>query len=165
MGHSFTTNFACLQIGTFISAHGCWIYAKRATENDEADTFFNRDFGEELPATSTGSNRNTKSSKFHNVYEWVDNEQNAGFWGYLMQIAYQVCLLTASNYHKYFLSRSYHFTIHQHVSTIKEASSSTTNYILVFILRNLFASLSCQSYGTFYCNFIFSSVHLIKFCE
>ncbi|CAL9078991.1 unnamed protein product [Musa textilis] len=76
-------------IGTFVSAHGCWIYAKHATENDEADAFFKRDFGEELPATSTGSNRNRNSSKFHNVYEWVDDEQKAGSWGYLMQIAYQ----------------------------------------------------------------------------
>ncbi|RZS14689.1 hypothetical protein BHM03_00046410 [Ensete ventricosum] len=88
-GHSFTANLACLQIGTFISAHGWWIYAKHATENDEADTFFKRDFGEELPATSTGSNQNRKSSKLRNVCEWVDNEQKAGFWGYLMQIAYQ----------------------------------------------------------------------------
>ncbi|RWW16496.1 hypothetical protein GW17_00019621 [Ensete ventricosum] len=89
-GHSFTANLACLQIGTFISAHGWWIYAKHATENDEADTFFKRDFGEELPATSTVSNQNRKSSKFRNVCEWVDNEQKAGFWGYLMQIAYQL---------------------------------------------------------------------------
>ncbi|CAL9206144.1 unnamed protein product [Musa hybrid cultivar] len=76
-------------IATCMSAHGCWIYAKHAKENDEANAFFKRDFGEDLHATLTGTNRNRKASKSHSFCEHDNKEQKFGFWGYLMQIAYQ----------------------------------------------------------------------------
>ncbi|URD84715.1 hypothetical protein MUK42_24210 [Musa troglodytarum] len=80
----------CPMIATCMSAHGCWIYAKHAKENDEANAFFKRDFGEDLHATLTGTNRNRKASKSHSFCEHGDKEQHSGFWGYLMQIAYQL---------------------------------------------------------------------------
>ncbi|URD84724.1 hypothetical protein MUK42_24210 [Musa troglodytarum] len=82
--------FGSLLIATCMSAHGCWIYAKHAKENDEANAFFKRDFGEDLHATLTGTNRNRKASKSHSFCEHGDKEQHSGFWGYLMQIAYQL---------------------------------------------------------------------------
>lgn len=70
-----------------ISAHGCWIYAKRARENDEVEAFLRRDVAEDIPVTLTGSNRNRETCKLQSYY---DHEKKAGFWGYLMQITYQV---------------------------------------------------------------------------
>ncbi|WOL15796.1 hypothetical protein Cni_G24577 [Canna indica] len=76
-------------IATVMSAHGCWIYIKRASENDEENAFLKRDVAEDISATLAGTYRNKKASKSHSFIEQGDYEQKAGFWGCLMQIAYQ----------------------------------------------------------------------------
>ncbi|XP_038988515.1 uncharacterized protein LOC120103923 isoform X2 [Phoenix dactylifera] len=76
-------------IATSISAHGCWIYSKRVTEIEEADECIKRDCEENRPAMNSGPNRNRKTIKLQSYYEQGENEQKAGFWGYIMQVTYQ----------------------------------------------------------------------------
>lgn len=53
-----------------------------------------RDFEANLPETSTIQKHDNGSAiKLENYHEQGENEQIAGFWGYKMQIIYQVSLL------------------------------------------------------------------------
>ena len=134
--YSFIIKLASIQIATCMSAHGCWIYAKHAKENDEANAFFKRDFGEDLHATLTGTNRNRKASKSHSFCEHDDKEQKFGFWGYLMQIAYQVS----------FSSFKLSLCIIRNQSTVFSCFDDFPIFLQIIFLcsfwRNLFASFS-----------------------
>ncbi|XP_042395557.1 uncharacterized protein LOC121985908 isoform X1 [Zingiber officinale] len=76
-------------IASVISAYGCWMYGKRATENDEANAFLKEDVVVDIPVTLNATNRNKNASKSRSNYEHGYYQQKAGFWGYLMLIAYQ----------------------------------------------------------------------------
>ncbi|XP_042390829.1 uncharacterized protein LOC121982038 isoform X2 [Zingiber officinale] len=76
-------------IASVISAYGCWMYGKCATENDEANAFLKEDVVVDIPVTLNATNRNKNASKSRSNYEHGYCQQKAGFWGYLMLIAYQ----------------------------------------------------------------------------
>ncbi|XP_010941491.2 uncharacterized protein [Elaeis guineensis] len=86
---TFTLVIIYFLIATSISAHGCWIYSKHVTEIEEADGFIKRDCEENMPAMNFGPKRNRKAIKLQRYYEQGENEQKAGFWGYIMQVTYQ----------------------------------------------------------------------------
>ena len=72
-----------------ISAHGCWMHSKEhaAQDEDEANGFIKREFQENNHATLTYRTNHLKEM----------NEKRAGFWGYAMQVIYQVSLSETSN--------------------------------------------------------------------
>ncbi|XP_042422220.1 uncharacterized protein LOC122009964 [Zingiber officinale] len=76
-------------IASVISAHGCWMYGKCATENDEVNAFLKGDVAVDIPVTLYGTDRNKNVSKSHSYYEQGYYQQKTGFMGYLMLIAYQ----------------------------------------------------------------------------
>ncbi|KAG6532157.1 hypothetical protein ZIOFF_005995 [Zingiber officinale] len=71
-------------IASVISAYGCWMYGKCATENDEANAFLKEDVVVDIPVTLNATNRNKNASKSRSNYEHGYCQQKAGFWGYLM---------------------------------------------------------------------------------
>ncbi|KAG6483706.1 hypothetical protein ZIOFF_060358 [Zingiber officinale] len=77
------------RIASVISAHGCWMYGKCATENDEVNAFLKGDVAVDIPVTLYGTDRNKNVSKSHSYYEQGYYQQKTGFMGYLMLIAYQ----------------------------------------------------------------------------
>ncbi|KAG6487666.1 hypothetical protein ZIOFF_056257 [Zingiber officinale] len=79
----------CPSIASVISAHGCWMYGKCATENDEVNAFLKGDVAVDIPVTLYGTDRNKNVSKSHSYYEQGYYQQKTGFMGYLMLIAYQ----------------------------------------------------------------------------
>ncbi|XP_073014342.1 uncharacterized protein [Typha latifolia] len=78
-------------IGTFISAHGCWVYSKQIVgENGETNLFLNGDVEQNNPPTLVSRENKIKAAiRLRSHYERIQNEKMAGFWGYLMQIIYQ----------------------------------------------------------------------------
>jgi hypothetical protein len=70
-----------MQLGTTVSAYGCWKVLNKPPplQNGEMTEFLRRDL-------------ETKGSifRFQSRYTEEEFEQTAGFWGYLMQITYQV---------------------------------------------------------------------------
>lgn len=87
---TFTLVIIYFAIGTVISAHGCWKHLKRCSvENEEANGFLRREF--------KGNDHATLNFRTNNVIRLQDRivkevkEKRAGFWGYTMQIIYQIC--------------------------------------------------------------------------
>ncbi|XP_073113688.1 uncharacterized protein [Elaeis guineensis] len=78
-------------IATLISAHGCWIYSKQqSTEDEEASGFLKSEFEQDRHATLTfRKNKNTDVIRLKSHHEQEVTEKRAGFWGYAMQIVYQ----------------------------------------------------------------------------
>lgn len=78
-------------IGTFISAHGCWVYSKQIVgENGETNLFLNGDVEQNNPPTLVSRENKIKAAiRLRSHYERIQSEKMAGFWGYLMQIIYQ----------------------------------------------------------------------------
>lgn len=74
-----------MQIGTFISAHGCWVYyrQKRRQGVEEGNRFltFNRDDNVDNHVALVTADNNSGGKL---------EEKRAGTWGYCMQIIYQV---------------------------------------------------------------------------
>lgn len=81
-----------LQIGTVISAHGCWIYSRtRITESEEANGFLKGDLGNNnAPTLTVQAERDREDTSLPNRCDGKLHEKRAGFWGYVMQIIYQV---------------------------------------------------------------------------
>lgn len=79
-----------MQLGTTVSAYGCWkILNKPPLQNGEMAGVLRRDLEESLLITN---GKETKGSfRLLSRYVEEDFNQRAGFWGYLMQITYQVC--------------------------------------------------------------------------
>ncbi|KAK4775540.1 hypothetical protein SAY87_023501 [Trapa incisa] len=78
-------------LGSILSAYGCWVYAAKPTSgNMSVDEFLRRDL-ENTTYTSIDTYRgqNFQITKPRSQYTEEDILQRAGFWGYLMQIAYQ----------------------------------------------------------------------------
>jgi len=81
-------------LGTIISAHGCWQYInKPPLQNEEVDLFLRRDLEESMPTNPIAcKDKETKASiSLYSQYVEEEFKQIVGFWGYLMQITYQVC--------------------------------------------------------------------------
>ncbi|XP_020086533.1 uncharacterized protein LOC109708965 isoform X1 [Ananas comosus] len=84
--------YVFLQIASVISAHGCWVYSKQhTTENDEANGFLNDDPEENPGDRISRPNKNDDQDqiRFSSHHGRLLYEERAGFWGYLMQIIYQ----------------------------------------------------------------------------
>lgn len=78
-----------------ISAHGCWMHLKTGAEEDEkASGFLRKEFQKQDNATLNFRTSNAFSVQDSNVKEV--KEKKAGFWGYTMQIIYQVRFSIAS---------------------------------------------------------------------
>ncbi|XP_059659249.1 uncharacterized protein LOC132306067 isoform X2 [Cornus florida] len=83
-------------IGTVVSAHGCVLYyysRKPPSDNGERGEFLKMDVGESIStnaATSRGKNFRGSIKLQSHYYDEEEMRQRAGFWGYLMQTAYQL---------------------------------------------------------------------------
>lgn len=90
-----------MQLGTIISAHGCWQYLKKAPlENGEMAEFLRRDLEESVPTSSISYKEKEIKGSIRLQHQYVEEEfiQRVGFWGYLMQITYQVGQTLDSNF-------------------------------------------------------------------
>ncbi|KAK3034664.1 hypothetical protein RJ639_033619 [Escallonia herrerae] len=82
-------------IGTIVSAHGCVLYYTRKLpyENGVREEFPKRDLEENISSDAVTSKvkecRGTIKLQSHYNQEAI--RERAGFWGYLMQTAYQTC--------------------------------------------------------------------------
>ncbi|PKI76877.1 uncharacterized protein LOC116214062 [Punica granatum] len=79
-------------LGTIVSAHGCWLHSTRksSSENRVGNGFPRRDLEESVPITSNNIQEpETNGTKSRNGYSEEEFLHRAGFWGYLMQVAYQ----------------------------------------------------------------------------
>lgn len=82
-----------MQLGTTVSAHGCLQFLKKPPlENGEMDEFLRRNLEESMSTNSIAyKEKETKGSiRLQSRYVEEGFKQRAGFWGYLMQITYQV---------------------------------------------------------------------------
>jgi len=82
-----------MQLGTIISAHGCWQYInKPPLENEEMDFFLKRDLEESIPTNPIAYKEKEMKDSIMLQSQYVEEEfkQRVGFWGYVMQITYQV---------------------------------------------------------------------------
>ncbi|KAF9688205.1 hypothetical protein SADUNF_Sadunf02G0172900 [Salix dunnii] len=81
-------------LGTVMSAYGCWVSFKQpaVSEHGEKSVFLKRDVEEDGTATSITYKENksegTVKLRSHCAEEAI--RERAGFWGYLMQIIYQL---------------------------------------------------------------------------
>lgn len=76
-----------MQIGTVVSARGCWIYSRRPfSQSGERDKFLKKE-SEDRKHTMTSISEEKQAK----------NEQHAGYWEHLMQMIYQV---TLSDFHR-----------------------------------------------------------------
>ncbi|KAJ6955787.1 hypothetical protein NC652_007025 [Populus alba x Populus x berolinensis] len=81
-------------LGTVMSAYGCWVSLKQpaVSEHGENSVFLKRDVEEDGTTTSTTykekKSGGTIKLRSHCAEEAI--RERAGFWGYLMQIIYQV---------------------------------------------------------------------------
>lgn len=73
------------QLGTIVSAHGCWrCFNKPLIHNGAKAEFLRRDVEETMSTNLIASN------KLESQYVEEDFQQRAGFWGFVMQTIYQV---------------------------------------------------------------------------
>ncbi|XP_041022132.1 uncharacterized protein LOC121263350 isoform X2 [Juglans microcarpa x Juglans regia] len=81
-------------LGTIVSGYGCWLSSQTPlSENGTRDEFLRRDF-EESGTTNSISYREKViegTIKLQSHYAEEEFQRRAGFWGYLMQVAYQTC--------------------------------------------------------------------------
>lgn len=85
----------CKQLGTVVSAYGCWQLFnndKPHVENGARAEILKRDTEEALCTSLIAyQEKETKVSiKLQSRYAEEELQQRAGFWGYLMQTTYQV---------------------------------------------------------------------------
>ncbi|KAG6748354.1 hypothetical protein POTOM_048273 [Populus tomentosa] len=91
---TFTLALIYFALGTVISAYGCFVSLEKpaASENGENPVFLEGDVEENGTATSKTykekQSRSTVRLQRHRAEEAI--RERAGFWGYLMQIIYQV---------------------------------------------------------------------------
>lgn len=99
-----------MQLGSILSAYGCWVYAGKPTSMDRSVDECLRRGLEDTAYTSINTYRDKafKNIKLRSQYTEEDILQRAGFWGYLMQIAYQVSLsvITGPNLLNFFKTSS-----------------------------------------------------------
>eukprot|EP00262_Sarcandra_glabra_P013427 TRINITY_DN3715_c0_g1_i2.p1 TRINITY_DN3715_c0_g1~~TRINITY_DN3715_c0_g1_i2.p1 ORF type:complete len:342 (-),score=12.44 TRINITY_DN3715_c0_g1_i2:264-1289(-) len=88
---TFTLVIVYFAVGTIVSAHGCWAYSTQyLNKNEERDGFLEGDLEDSKSTTiSFRTNKIRRTIKLQSLQEQEDVERRAGFWGYLMQIAYQ----------------------------------------------------------------------------
>lgn len=88
---TFTLVTIYFALASVVSAHGCWHNLKPEHEA-EAD-YLRRDLEESMSSkTATFKGKETWGSmKLQSRYAEEEFLQRAGFWGYLMQIIYQIC--------------------------------------------------------------------------
>ncbi|CAK9152847.1 unnamed protein product [Ilex paraguariensis] len=85
---TFTLVIFYFALATVISARGCWMYMKNPSfQSGEGDKFLKKDSEESKHESKT----TYKGINLQGHHSQVQNEQLAGFWGYLMQNVYQTC--------------------------------------------------------------------------
>ncbi|GFZ13665.1 hypothetical protein Acr_23g0020500 [Actinidia rufa] len=88
---TFTLVIVYFAIGTIVSAHGCMVYYSKklpASENGQKEELLRRDVESTL---AIGVKEIRGTIKLQSHYDREAIQQRAGFWGYLMQTAYQTC--------------------------------------------------------------------------
>ncbi|XP_021905859.1 uncharacterized protein LOC110820627 isoform X2 [Carica papaya] len=83
---TFTLVIVYFAVGSVISAYGCWVWSKKDTDHGENEDLLRGDV-EQVLTNSYG----VKEVKRDTKYAQDELRQRAGFWGYLMQITYQIC--------------------------------------------------------------------------
>ncbi|KOM35359.1 hypothetical protein LR48_Vigan02g150900 [Vigna angularis] len=90
---TFTLVMIYFALGTIISAHGCWQYInKPPLENEEIALFLRKDLEESMPTNPIPyKDKEMKGSiRFQSQHVEEEFKQRVGFWGYVMQIIYQL---------------------------------------------------------------------------
>lgn len=89
---TFTLVIIYFVIGTVISAHDCWIYSRTGiTESEEANGFLKGDLvNNNAPISTVRADTYREDNRLPNRCEGKVHEKKAGFWGYVMQIIYQI---------------------------------------------------------------------------
>ncbi|KAI9082660.1 hypothetical protein K1719_035529 [Acacia pycnantha] len=89
---TFTLIMIYFALASVVSAYGCWHSLKPSKQGAEAD-YLRRDLEERMSSnTATYKEKETRGSiKLQGLYAEEGFQQRAGFWGYLMQIIYQIC--------------------------------------------------------------------------
>ncbi|XP_028771005.1 uncharacterized protein LOC114728293 [Neltuma alba] len=89
---TFTLVMIYFALASVVSAYGCWHNLKPSEHGAEAD-YLRRDLEESMSSdTVTYEEKETRGSiKLQSLYAGEEFQQRAGFWGYLMQIIYQIC--------------------------------------------------------------------------
>ncbi|XP_057509401.1 uncharacterized protein LOC130792012 [Actinidia eriantha] len=88
---TFTLVIVYFAIGTIVSAHGCMVYYSKkppASESGQKEELLRRDVESNL---AIGVKEIRGTIKLQSHYDLEAIQQRAGFWGYLMQTAYQTC--------------------------------------------------------------------------
>lgn len=89
---TFTLTIAYFVLGTIVSIHGCWVYAKLPNENEEGNGFSKEDLEECMSKSITFREKKMKGAiKLQSCVVQEEIQRRAGVWGYLMQTAYQTC--------------------------------------------------------------------------
>ncbi|KAL6968695.1 hypothetical protein U1Q18_034492 [Sarracenia purpurea var. burkii] len=92
---TFTLVIVYFAIGSIVSAHGCMIYYSKTPlcENGQTEVLLGRDVEESFSASAVTFRVKQISStiKLQSHYNQEAIQQRAGFWGYLMQTAFQTC--------------------------------------------------------------------------
>ncbi|KAH1227127.1 hypothetical protein GmHk_10G027449 [Glycine max] len=90
---TFTLVMIYFALGTIISAHGCWQYInKPPLQNGEMAEFLRRDLEESTNSIAYREKETKSSIRLQSQYIQEEFNQRVGFWGYLMQITYQLRL-------------------------------------------------------------------------
>ncbi|XP_020588260.1 protein rolling stone-like [Phalaenopsis equestris] len=89
---TFTLVIIYFVIGTIISAHGCWTYSRtHITESEAANGFLKSELvNSDAPTMTVRGNTDREGTRLPNRFEGKLHEKRAGFWGYVMQIIYQI---------------------------------------------------------------------------
>ena len=93
-----------MQLGTIVSAYGCWqFFSKPPVDNGGRAEFLRREEEERMSTNSiTYKEKEIKGSiKLQSRYAEEEFQHRAGFWGYLMQTTYQV---GQSQTHRFYVS-------------------------------------------------------------
>ncbi|KAM1114653.1 hypothetical protein ACFX13_048185 [Malus domestica] len=90
---TFTLVMIYFALGTLVSGYGCWLSLnKPPTENGTRSEALRRDVEENNGTVNTHRRNGIKSTiKLQSQYAQEEIQKRTGYWGYLMQIAFQTC--------------------------------------------------------------------------
>ncbi|XP_068302617.1 uncharacterized protein [Pyrus communis] len=90
---TFTLVMIYFALGTLVSGYGCWLSLNKPPTGNVTRTEALRSEEEENNGTvnTYGQNANNGTIKLQSQYALEEIQKRTGYWGYLMQIAFQTC--------------------------------------------------------------------------